>query len=99
MAKRMGWLEATISIIEKAEKMNEYSALTQYLDRTVEALVAAGHEDEAKRTILFVLASIGKGKGSDTWRRNALVHIRKKHVRLLGTGVSIDPDDFEREEL
>jgi len=94
----MAWLEFMLTVIQKSEKMLEYSAVLGELDRVTDLLLKAGDKDEAKRTVLHCVKVISEGSGKDSWKRKALMHIKKKHAGLISVGVSIDPSEFEKEE-
>ena len=97
LKQRMSWMEAELMVIQKAEKMLAHSALAQELDKVVALLLGAGEKEEAKRLVLHCINVISQGSGKDSWKRKALLHIKKKHAGLISSGVSIDPAEFDKE--
>ncbi len=83
MKKRMSWQELWIETIEQSERRREHGTMVAYLDREVDALKRAGNEVEARRLVLRLANLIADSRLDDTWKRETMKHIRRKHLDLL----------------
>ena len=93
----MSWAEAFMKIVQKSEKRREHGAMVAHLDREIDALKRAGALEDAKNLAFQTVNLIVNSGPDDTWKRKALLHIRTKHRDLLAMGVSLNPEEFERE--
>lgn len=97
LIRSMAWMGAMQKICKKSEKRREFGAMIAYLDREIDALKAAGALEDAKNLAFQAINLIVNSGSDDTWKRKAIKHIRTKHADLLAMGVSLNPEEFEKE--
>ena len=84
MKKRMLWTQLWIETIEQSEKRRQHGDMVAYLDKEVDALKRAGDTAGAKRLVFKEVNLVANsGPGDTTWKRKAMMHIRRKHLDLL----------------
>jgi len=94
----VSWMEAFMKLTISSEKRRQYGDMIAYLDREIDALKRAGDHLGARRLVFKQMNLVANsGPGDTVWKRKAMVHIRNKHADLLQKGVSLDPDEFEKE--
>ena len=88
MKKRMSWQELWIETIEQSKKQREHGNMVAYLDKEVDALKRAGAHSDARKLVYKEMKLIADSGPSDTWKRKAMRHMRRKHADLLAQGFS-----------